>query len=112
MPVLVPCGEPGCPELVTRGRCAKHSKAKSAERLTTKQRGYAGTWPALRKMILRRDKYCCQECLRREDRVTLATDVDHKIRMSDGGAARDPENLESLCRACHGQKTWRESHPQ
>ena len=109
MPVLQPCAEVGCPELVERGRCPAHTQSKNAARGTTKERGYAGTWKALRLMVLRRDMYVCQECLRREGRTERAVDVDHIIAMSAGGAARDMNNLESLCRACHNKKTRAEN---
>ena len=34
-----------------------------------------------------------------------ATLADHKVPIADGGAKRDPANLQSLCRACHAEKT-------
>jgi 5-methylcytosine-specific restriction protein A len=108
MPVLQPCGEVGCPELVERGRCPAHTKSLAASRGTTKERGYAGTWKRLRLMVLRRDLHVCQECLRREGRTERATDVDHIIALTDGGPRLDMENLQSLCSKCHGQKTRKE----
>lgn len=109
MPVLRSCAEPGCTELVESGRCANCASKKDRARGTTKERGYGGSWPKIRKMVLRRDMYVCQECWRREGRTELAVDVDHIIPMSAGGAPRDMENLESLCKKCHGQKTNAES---
>jgi hypothetical protein len=56
------CLEPGasCPNpAIYRGRCAKHSPDK--KRGTTKQRGYAGNWPRLRKMVLHEEPVC-REC--------------------------------------------------
>ncbi|QRQ99703.1 HNH endonuclease signature motif containing protein [Dyadobacter sandarakinus] len=46
----------------------------------------------------------CQEC-ERQDRLTLATQVDHIIPLEQGGAAFEPDNLQSLCKRCHDAKT-------
>jgi len=43
----------------------------------------------------------CQSC----DGVVPATLVDHVVAIKQGGAMRDPANLQSLCRPCHADKT-------
>ena len=41
--------------------------------------------------------------------LTVAgAEVDHIIRIRDGGAEHDPANLQHLCRPCHAEKTRRE----
>jgi 5-methylcytosine-specific restriction protein A len=40
--------------------------------------------------------------------TVIATDVDHIVPISQGGAALDPENFRSLCRPCHSRVTWRQ----
>lgn len=96
--------------LVERGRCPDHTLVQRRARGTTKERGYGGTWRSLRKMILRRDMHLCQECLK-SGITERAIDVDHKIPMDQGGERLDPDNLQSLCKACHGKKTRKENSP-
>lgn len=55
-------------------------------------------WSAIRRFILRRDKYRCQVC-RNHGR-----EVDHIIEVQDGGMSV-PENLRCLCHRCHVAKT-------
>lgn len=65
-------------------------------------RGYDARWRKLRLMVLRRHRLCA-EC-ERHGRVTLATDVHHKIAKRDGGLDT-AENLEPLCHSCHSRIT-------
>ena len=37
-----------------------------------------------------------------------ATDVDHIVPISLGGAELDPDNFRSLCRSCHSKVTARQ----
>ena len=59
----------------------------------------------IRERVMQRDNYLCQSCL--PDRVTVATDVDHIVPLHLGGGDNE-ENLQSLCRECHDEKTIRE----
>ncbi len=61
-------------------------------------------WKRLRKLVLTAEPLCrmCAET----GKATLATVVDHVEPVSAGGAAIDPDNLQSLCKSCHdGAKT-------
>lgn len=60
-------------------------------------------WKKLRDLQLIKQPLC-EMCLQ-FDIITEATVVDHIIEVKDGGEARDPDNLQSLCRACHQKKT-------
>lgn len=75
--------------------------------LTSSQRGYGYKWQKLRKIILQRDAYLCQECLRNK-KLTIATDVDH-IKPKSAGGTDCESNLQSLCKSCHKIKTFIES---
>ena len=77
------------------------------DRRTRTERGYGWNWVKLRKFILERDAYLCQECYRRK-KLTPATDVDHIVPKSAGGTD-DESNLQSLCMACHKMKSMLES---
>lgn len=69
------------------------------------ERGYGTDWDKLRKVILARDCYQCQACLRgNPGRITAATHVDHIIERVEGGGDA-PSNLQSLCRPCHDLKS-------
>jgi len=61
------------------------------------------TWRKAREMALALGAHRCAHCARRG--CTLF--VDHKVELSDGGAAYDQANLEPLCGACHTTKTVR-----
>ena len=63
-------------------------------------------WRRLRARVLS-DCPLCVHC-QREGRVTAATEVDHRVPLSQGGTD-DPSNLVSICAACHAAKTAREA---
>ena len=60
----------------------------------------------IRAIVLVRDNYLCQECLKQGLFVT-ATTVDHITPKAHGGSD-DLTNLQSLCNSCHKFKTARE----
>lgn len=104
-----PCAEWGCPHPARRGRarCEVHDKARERERSARRRQEdeqrkvYArAKWANTRRHVLHQQPLCV--CGR------IATDVDHVVPMSEGGAAFDLANLQSLCHACHGEKSWRE----
>jgi 5-methylcytosine-specific restriction enzyme A len=73
---------------------------------TTKQRGYAGVWVKLRKLVIARDKVCVNCSLK--GYVSPIEHVDHEIPKALGGTD-DLDNLQGLCAACHKEKTAREA---
>lgn len=75
--------------------------------LTTTERGYGYKWQKLRKQVLQRDAYLCQECYRNK-KLTPATDVDH-IKPKSAGGTDCESNLQSLCKTCHEIKSLGES---
>lgn len=74
---------------------------------TTTERGYGYQWQKLRKLVLQRDSYLCQECYSKK-KLTPATDVDH-IKPKSAGGTDHEDNLQSLCKPCHDLKTSLES---
>jgi 5-methylcytosine-specific restriction protein A len=70
-------------------------------------RGYGSRWVKLRAIIMQRDQYLCQPCLR-TGRPTPATAVDH-ITAKAAGGTDDPSNLECVCDRCHKAKTQAEA---
>lgn len=79
---------------------------KWANQASRHERGYGSAWDKLRKIVLRRDGYLCVNCAK-NDRPTPATDVDHITPKAKGGVD-DLDNLQSLCRACHDDKSARD----
>ncbi len=51
-------------------------------------------------------------CIKCEEKgiVTAVTVTDHIVRIVDGGAEYDENNLQSLCRSCHSRKSGKEAH--
>ena len=59
----------------------------------------ARLWRRLRSQVLIRDGWRCWRCER------YGNEVDHIRPLQFGGIATDPNNLQTLCRACHIAKT-------
>ena len=72
-------------------------------------RGYGSAWVKLREIVLKRDAYLCQECLRNDRPTPLGIKphdhaIDHITPKARGGTD-DLDNLESLCAPCHDAKS-------
>lgn len=76
------------------------------KRISANERGYGWQWQKIRKQALERDSYLCQDC-KAKDILTPAAQVDHIIPKAKGGS-NDLDNLRSLCRPCHDQKSARD----
>jgi len=63
---------------------------------------YAGAWRRIRKQILERDNHTCQ--IQNTGCTTHATEVDHIIPTSQGGAWWDTNNLRASCRKCNNTR--------
>jgi 5-methylcytosine-specific restriction endonuclease McrA len=64
-------------------------------------------WENCRAIVLIRDNYLCQECLRK-DKITAANIVHHIKHYEDHPElALDIDNLETICAACHNKE-----HPE
>lgn len=113
MPARIPkaCRKQGCKHVTTNsnGYCDEHQGCgwqRYQKGKTSSQRGYGSHWRKLRIIALERDRYLCQECLKRGLYVA-ATVVDHITAKAHGGND-DLSNLQSLCDMCHKAKTARE----
>lgn len=103
------CPHPGCPGLVRDGECSRcgplrkpRQAAYDDTRGTASQRGYDRHWQRIRRAFLVEHPLCA--ACERAGRVSVATDVHHKIARRNGGSDA-PENLEPLCHACHSRIT-------
>lgn len=104
---LRPCNKHGCPNLTRKRYCIEHAYIEKVEqrerdrgRRSSAQRSYGHEWRKIRDKHLKENPYCevCGE---------PATEVDHILRRELGGTD-EPENLQSLCKTHHSQKTRRE----
>lgn len=61
-------------------------------------------WAVVRREVLERDGYRCRRCGR-----AGRLEVDHVKPIAAGGSLYDLDNLQSLCRPCHFDKTRQEN---
>ena len=109
--------QPGCPNLVSdpkyRGRCKDHYLERERERNQRRRadpdRGrrvqvyHSKRWLMLRRRVLHEQPICADpDCPR------LATECDHIVPMSEGGAEYARDNCQGLCAHHHALKSARE----
>ena len=78
----------------------KHPGSRHYAKLDAKR------WALLRLRIFARDSWRCRSCGR-----AGRLECDHIKPLQRGGDPYAPENLQSLCRECHIQKTASENNP-
>ena len=104
--VMTICLETGCPELVPRGRCARHAHLNpprwGEDPRSRHERGYGSAWEKLRRRVIAEERIC-RHCGTAEQLT-----VDH-IRPKSRGGSDDRSNLRVLCGRCHCLKTRREA---
>ena len=62
-------------------------------------------WSILRKKVLKRDHYTCQECVGGEPNIHNTYMEAHHVKpIHDGGEEFNPDNCITLCRVCHKKK--------
>lgn len=98
------CVYPGCHQLVNGPYCEQHKKLVAKKHNDKNSKLYTYRWRKASKHFLKEHPLCrhCQQ----EDRVTTATEVDHKI--PHGGDQKlfwDRSNWQPLCKKCHSRKT-------
>lgn len=105
----VPCGHPGCPELVDAGvrYCRLHRSKHPEMTRSAASRGYNSAWRKARKEYLEAHPLCVM-CLE-EGKYTKAEVVDHIIpHRMDMKLFWDRNNWQALCKRHHDLKTLRE----
>ena len=100
-----PCAHPGCPNLTHSRYCEEHAK-EEAQRYNRYGRDpetgkrYGAAWQKLRAAFLSAHPLC--EMCKSEGRLTPATLVHHRRKLTDGGT-NDWANLQALCLECHSR---------
>lgn len=104
-----PCTHPGCNELTTEGRCARHKKQEQQtydryQRDPEAKRFYnSGHWKALSSACKQRAKGLCEACFA-IGALTAGNQADHIVPRSRGGKD-ELDNLQWLCIDCHARKS-------
>jgi 5-methylcytosine-specific restriction protein A len=83
-----------------RGRCASHAKERNRQTHPGKALYNTKRWKVLRRRVLFEQPLC--EC------GQVATDVDHRLAIDDGGDPWARANVQGMCHQCHSIKTARE----
>ncbi|WP_084516538.1 HNH endonuclease [Microtetraspora niveoalba] len=90
---------PPCPALAERdGRCGDHQRKPWQGKQGAWAGGSTRRWRRVRGQHLRAEP-TCRRC------GAPADEVDHIVRLEDGGARFDHRNLQSLCAPCHQLKS-------
>lgn len=95
---LAKAGDGGFCIVHKRDRYKDYQKHRSDQEFTAIYKTRA--WQLVRKLALQRDDGWCVKC-----KEAPAVLVDHIKELTDGGAAFDLDNLQSLCAKCHNIKT-------
>jgi len=105
---LRPCSYPGCPNLVTSGRCPVHaaSSAGGWKRDRSRQRLYDRRWQKFRAAFLAEHPWCVS-C----ERIGIMTPAEHVDHVTPHKG--DPKMFwegpfQALCASCHSKKTLEE----
>jgi len=83
-------------------RSAQRAKDKEQFRGSKQSRGYGGEWERI-SLLKRQANPVCEVC-----HNATADDVDHIVPFNSVNDPKRTEwkNLQSICRACHNQKTF------
>ena len=102
-----PCRHRGCGELLDKpGHCPAHATEAWTKRADAPKRGSGWKRQKARAQLFA-EHPLCEEC-QRQGRVSLATERDHIVPLTEGGTD-DRSNTQALCRDCHATKTQAEA---
>ena len=100
-----PCAYQGCPKLTDERYCDEHKKLEAKmydryRRSPEHRKRYGYQWRKIRRAFLSEHPFC--EMCRKDERLTIATEVHHILPLSHGGS-NEKENLMPLCKSCHSK---------
>ena len=100
-----PCAYYGCRELTENRYCDEHAKLTARhynkyQRDPKSKKRYDADWQKISCAYLSANPLC--ELCKTDGRLTAATLVHHRRKLSDGGT-NDVENLQALCQSCHSR---------
>ena len=85
----------------TKARAAVHGQVENRQ-ATREYNTNSKAWKAIRREVLKQDRYLCRSCGKYGDQVDHI-DGDSRNNPADGS------NWQTLCRRCHSSKTARET---
>lgn len=85
----------------------KKSRIPGREQIAKKFNYQSKIWKLVRKKVLLRDGYLCQEC-KRNGIIKDGNTVDHIKPINQGGEPLNTQNLQTLCETCHARKSQTE----
>jgi len=70
-------------------------------------------WNTIREEVFKRDNYTCQKCGKQfsTHSKVFNLECDHIVPIMHGGKEFDKQNLQTLCKECHKQKTRIDKNP-
>jgi 5-methylcytosine-specific restriction protein A len=97
------CSNPTCPNKATvRGRCAEHAaELRKATRSPFDSFYASKPWRLARSAYLFAHPLCEYVDSDGNPCAAIAEHVHHIVELTDGGAKRDPANLQAVCRSHH-----------
>jgi 5-methylcytosine-specific restriction endonuclease McrA len=97
------CLAPKCPRYAeVRGRCLEHAAEQRKGNRSSNDSFYASRpWRMSRRKQLQSFPFCQYKLASGVECGLIADSVHHIVPIEDGGAKRDPANLQSLCRSHH-----------
>ncbi len=103
------CRYPGCKHLTMAGYCELHAKSTkyhtSPAARESKKFLNSAAWLNLRDLKISMHPWC-EECAKSKPISVPAHEVDHVLpRHTHPSLKLDINNLQSLCKECHGKKT-------
>lgn len=87
-----------------------HKRRAPSRRDQEWRKGYDWQYQQARQQAIERDQGCCQICglkvaVKRDGKWRMfGGETDHIIPLSQGGT-NQPENIQTLCKECHREKT-------
>ena len=97
------CDHAGCPNRAEiRGKCREHA-AEQREQTRSVNRAFydSKAWRISRRKQLHDHPLCQYQLEDGTECGAIADSVHHRTPIEDGGARRDPANLQSVCRPHH-----------
>lgn len=102
------CSKPGCPTIVTSGRCTPHEQEAERRRGSSRQRGYDHEHETrFRPGVFKKDPMCVIRGPKCKGRSTVADHhpLSKRELQTRGLDSNDPQYGRGVCNPCHGQET-------
>lgn len=93
------------PTLKPRLQTMEPRRLPMAGKAGSTERPRGRIWQEARQVVMVRDGYRCRQC----GSIDVRHEIDHIVPLEAGGSALGLGNLQTLCKACHAEKTASEA---